>query len=579
VVLLDRPFEFGSHRLDEEGRLFRHGQRIHLPPKETAVLVLLVQRAGQTLTKGEIFDAVWPEAAPADESLARCIYALRVAMGDEGKPRRYIETVHGRGYRLVASVRPAAAVEKPTLRVVVLPFQAVGAASAPGMADAVSDAVMDALAERLPDGVAVISRQSSRRYEGRRDAVAAAIHDLGVDFVVAGRVAISTDRIRIQAELIRGSDLVRLGAGSHAGPRDSLEALAGDVATAIAAGLPLPRVPDFSPLRARAAAAPSRVYETWLLARAYWHRRTPADVEHAVELLGQVLAWKPDFAPAHASLADCAVTTMMMGSGFPSDCAPQARAAAERAIALDPALGGAHAALGYLAGLVEWSPHEAEASFARAVQLDPTASGTHFYRVWHELGQGRCDSALAIAITGLDLDPYSYNLNLAFAFSLLAARHFDEAKEQLRHLVRMAPGHPARFGLMAYFGALLGCPDEAIEAARRHAELNPGAPACEAGLAYSLASVGQREEARSLLARAWESAAVRYRVPSVFAPAAAALGDVDGAFRWLDLAVRQRCCWLPTTMVDPRIDPVRDDPRFAAIVECIRSGVSAESMA
>jgi hypothetical protein len=143
----------------------------------------------------------------------------------------------------------------------------------------------------------------------------------------------------------------------------------------------------------------------------------------------------------------------------------------------------------------------------------------------------------------------------------------------------MAPGHPARFGLMAYFGALLGCPDEAIEAARRHAELNPGAPACEAGLAYSLASVGQREEARSLLARAWESAAVRYRVPSVFAPAAAALGDVDGAFRWLDLAVRQRCCWLPTTMVDPRIDPVRDDPRFAAIVECIRSGVSAESMA
>ena len=98
---------FGEHQLDGENRLTRAGRAIPLPPKEGAVLRLLVERHGRTASKSDLFDRVWPGAAPSDESLTRCVYALRQALEDTRKPYQLIETVHGRGYRFVGRLRPA----------------------------------------------------------------------------------------------------------------------------------------------------------------------------------------------------------------------------------------------------------------------------------------------------------------------------------------------------------------------------------------------------------------------------------------------------------------------------------------
>ena len=98
---------FAQYQLDVEDRLTRMGTVIPLPPKEGAVLRVLAERHGRTVTKSDLFDRVWPNAAPSDESLTRCIYALRHALEDTHKPYRFIETVHGRGYRFVGNLQPA----------------------------------------------------------------------------------------------------------------------------------------------------------------------------------------------------------------------------------------------------------------------------------------------------------------------------------------------------------------------------------------------------------------------------------------------------------------------------------------
>jgi DNA-binding winged helix-turn-helix (wHTH) protein/cytochrome c-type biogenesis protein CcmH/NrfG len=104
---------FGDHQLDAENRLTRAGRLIPLPPKEGAVLRLLAERQGRTVSKNDLFERVWPGVAPSDESLTRCIYALRHALEDVQKPHSLIETVHARGYRFIGKLLPAADRQHP----------------------------------------------------------------------------------------------------------------------------------------------------------------------------------------------------------------------------------------------------------------------------------------------------------------------------------------------------------------------------------------------------------------------------------------------------------------------------------
>ena len=99
---------FGDHQLDAQNRLTRAGQPIPLPPTEGAVLRRIAEGRGRTVSKKDLLEGAWPGVEPSDESLTRCIYALRLALEDMRKPYRFIKTVHGRGYRFAGKLLPVA---------------------------------------------------------------------------------------------------------------------------------------------------------------------------------------------------------------------------------------------------------------------------------------------------------------------------------------------------------------------------------------------------------------------------------------------------------------------------------------
>ena len=430
---------FAEYYLDVENRLTRAGRLIPLPPKEGAVLRLLAEHPGRTVSKkGDLFDEVWPGAAPSDESLTRCIYALRHALKDTRKPHRYIETVHARGYRFVGTLHPAA---------------------------------------------------------------------------------------------------------EHLRPATWLE---------------------------RASNASPRAFEAFMHTRAIWHGRSSESITRAVAMLEQALEWEPRYASAYGALGACYVMMMWWGQGSPRELAPRITAAAMRALELDPGTTAASATLAYVRGLIDWSPAEADALFAQALESDRTSSISWYLATFHLIGQGRLDEAVESASTGVALDPFSLALNRQLAYAHYAARRFETALECARRTVELDPAHGPAYGPVALAYHELGRFDEALAAARKWVALSPNAPGARSALARALAKKGDRAEAAAMLERARREASVGYITPAAYAAAAEALGDREGAFAWLDLAVEQRCCSLAPILADPRLDPLRPDARFRRLVAMVR---------
>ena len=101
----DQIFSFGLYRLDlAEARLWRGKQEVRLTGKAFAVLRYLVTHAGELVTKDDLFQAIWPETVVSDAALTSCIKELREILRDQAQERRYIETVHRRGFRFIAAV-------------------------------------------------------------------------------------------------------------------------------------------------------------------------------------------------------------------------------------------------------------------------------------------------------------------------------------------------------------------------------------------------------------------------------------------------------------------------------------------
>ena len=436
---------FGEHQLDVENRLTRAGRLIPLPPKEGVVLRLLTERPGRTVSKSDLFERAWPGVAPSDESLTRCIHALRHALEDTSKPHHCIETVHGRGYRFVGKVRPDA------------------------------------------------------------------------------------DRRRA------------------------------------------------APWIERASQVSPRVYEAFLHARSLWDERSPERLQRAVAILKRTLEWEPDYAPAHGALSACYLMMMWWGQGSPRDLAPHITAAARRALELDPGTAAANATLGYVRGLIDWVPAEADALFTRALDSDATSSISRYLATLHLIGQGRAEEAVARARAAVALDPFSLSLNVHLAYVVYASRRFEIALEHARYAVELNPSHGPAYGTVALASYELGQFDDALAAARRWVVLSPDAPGARPALARSLAKTGQRTEAAAMLERARRVAPDRYVVPSTYAAAALALGDREGAFAWLDLAVAQRCCYLAPVLANPNLDGLRDDARFRRLVALVRSKPQQEA--
>lgn len=312
----------------------------------------------------------------------------------------------------------------------------------------------------------------------------------------------------------------------------------------------------------------NEAYQLYLKGRYHFAKRTKDDMQRSIEYFRQAISLDPNFALSYTSIAECYNAMPFYPYLSPKEAFPQAKAAAQRALEIDPTLPEAHTALGYSFAEYEWNWAEAERSFKRAIELDPNNSAAHFrYGQFYLAPQGRYDEAITELKRALELEPLSLVTGAILAESYMAAGQNEQALEQARKTYDLEPNLPlARYALgLAYIAN--GMYAEAIALSGKALHTDPTSQTMLLVAACGYAKKGRRQEAEELIERFKDMAKKQYVMSYRIACIYAALGDKDKAFAELEKAFAERDSELHRLKVDPLMDPLRDVPRFKEMLK------------
>ena len=420
-------------------------------------------------------------------------------------------------------------------------------------ADGMTEAIIADLAQ--VGGLRVISRTSTMAYRDHKKTAPQVARELGVDFIVEGSVVRSGDRVRVTAQLVDGRTDEHVWARSYDRTLRDILSLQGEVAAAIAGEVKGALSPALQGRLTSRQPVDPIVYDLYLRGRQAWNLRTPAGFKAASGYFQQAIAKDPAFALAYAGLAD---THMLTGSGMAvtNQPLPDAKAAALKAVELDSSLAEAHTSLGGYYHRQEGRVAEAERAFQRAVELNPGYPTAHQWYAILLSEQGRHDDALRHSRRSVDLDPLSGVMHQTLGLVNYYGRRFDDAVAASERALALNPGLALARSVRAR--ALLAKGD-AAGAIKATEGATGGELLSVLGQAYWRAGDRARAEAvrdRLLAARPVPAGALAmwYIVA----------GDHTRAFEMLDRATAGGSR-LAAIDVDPAFDPVRSDPRFAAV--------------
>lgn len=572
------------------GQLRKRGVRIELRDQPFQVLAALLERPGQVVTREDLKRRLWSDGVVVDfdNGLNISIARLRAVLGDSADRPRFIETLPKRGYRFIGDVspqrQPAPAGPAVRPRLVVLPFVNLG--GDPGedyVSDAVTDEVITEIAALAPDHLGVIARTTAMRYKGARKDVAQCRRELNVDYVVEGGVRRDRGRLSITVQLIRAVDQTHLFARRYEAGLSDVFALRSQMAGEIAAHIDAPGLAGEA--RRRSAAAHGRrtpteslpAYNEYIQGRYLTDRMTPEATERAMRHFERAIELDREFAPPHVAMALLYSHFGYTGYMRPKDAYSLGFPYARRAVELDDGLADAHAMLAEYDAALDYDWPAAIREMAKALELDP---GSPLARSRNALAilmpHNRMTEAVAELERALELDPLAGLTRCWLGVMRALARDYDRAIEEARIMDELEAAScwpPFIRGIsyrQKYFEASRHGrlrPDfakEALEGHRRAAELGSGAEMFLGWLGFALGVCGNKEEARAVADRLHHSD--RYVLPSCLAHVHYGLGEIDAAFEWFDRAVEERDQNMMMFASFPHLDPVRGDPRNAALL-------------
>ena len=432
------------------------------------------------------------------------------------------------------------------------------------LADEMTEELCGRLA-RIHD-LRVISRTSVMRFKGTKLSVPEIARALGVDALVEGSVIRQGSRIRVHAQLIRGSTDEHLWSDEYDGELGDVLALESEVAQSIARRV---EVKVTGEERARLVAAhhvSPEVYESYLKAEDEFSKSSSqAELEQSIAYFEETIGKDANFAPAYVGLANAYERLgSVLGGAPPKETHPKMMSAARKAIELDPDLAEPHV---LLAGVYQkqWQWSDAEAEFKRALELNSNDAGAHVgYAKWL-LCQGRTDDALAWVQRARELDPLGGagitplgGAAITNGFILFHARRYDEAIRELRN---DDPDH----WILGLALIANGQPDEAITVLEKALGTDRN-PAVMGVLVRAYAHAGRRREALRLVDELKRRQQTGYVAAAPFVNAYLGLGDNEQALAWLERAYQEQSNILQLIKVHPYFDPLRGEPRFVDLV-------------
>ena len=448
----------------------------------------------------------------------------------------------------------------------VLPLAtATGDAAIDYLADGLTESLINALSQ-LPK-LKVMARSTVFRYKGRDVDPMAVGTELGLRAVLTGRLQSVGKTLVIRAELVDASDGSQIWGGQFQRTLDDALALEEEAAGQIAEQLRPRLTPSERKRVTKRHTGSSRAFDTYLKGRHHLAKRTAEGFTMAAALFEQAIAEDPDYALAYAGLADsCALMSTTACGGPSPDAAARARAAAERAVALDPALAEAHAALGWVRFRIEWKWEDAERALARACELNPSHAPAHHRRAMLLSAVGRHDEARAAIRLAHELDPLSLIIRTAIGRVLHFQRRYDDAIEQCRRTLEMDRSFAAAHLDLALAYSETGRFDAAL-AELQLSFTTPDPPSVLLAIqGHMNARAGHGPEADAALIELRRRYSVGDASSYELALLLTGLGRIADALDWLERAVEARAGLLVFLGVEPMFDPLRGDPRFATVM-------------
>jgi len=599
------------------GELRKRGVKLHLRGQPLQVLAMLVERAGDVVTREELRSQIWPADTfvDFDHSIHNAVARIREVLGDSVEKPRYIETLPRRGYRYIGPVEDfqtlrlgtetgdhtrqpvtlvtppkrkrnlvlvlgalfalglvawtttwrylhARAAVPPIHSLAVLPIDNLsGDASEEFFADGMTDQLITDLAK--VGSLRVISRTSVMQYKGAKKGLPEIARELNVDAIVEGSVVRSGQRLRVTAQLVQALTDQHLWAETYDRDLGDILKLQGEVANAIAQQVRAQLTPTQQALIRRAQVVNPDAYDAYLKGRLYLVNEftNPGSLKKAQHYFEESLQKDPNFALAYAGLADAYVYSAFAGALQKDQASRLAKEELTKALELDDSIGEAYDTLGLLSSDFDWDWDAADREFNRAIALAPSYSCAHEDRAIFLAFMGRRQEALA-EIAQIDQLDYGFSAAYAESMAYYELQDYPGLIQASKRGLLLDPKDAFQHYTLGVGYEGTGKVQEAISEYQKAIQMS-GGPQSVVALAHAYSTAGKKAEAEKILhdlqRKSKETSASPYTMATIYA----GLGDNDKAFDFLEKAYSEKSFDISSSLKsDLVLDSLHRDPRF-----------------
>ncbi len=409
------------------------------------------------------------------------------------------------------------------------------------------------------------SRTSAFRYKGKEQDAEKVGKELNVRAVLTGSLRQIGDQIEISVSLDDALDNHQIWGSQYARKASDLLSIQREIAREITGNLRLKLSSTDERRLRKHYTENAEAYQFYLKGLFYWNKRTGDAAKKSVEYFQQAIAKDPNFALAFAGLADAYQALSLFSDVPPDEAFPKAKASALHALELDETVAEAHTSLAASLFWYDRNFPAAEREFQRAIELNPNYATHHWYGVTYLAKMERFDEAIAEVKRALELDPLSVIINADLGNAYVQAHQYDKAIEQLRKSIELDQNfYFARLMLGTAYEMKQLFP-EAIAEYKKAYQLSDN-PFVLALMAHAFAASGKRDEALKTLEELNSISKKRFVLAYGFAIVYAGLGEKDQAFQWLEKSYQNREGRITRMKVDPLLENLHSDPRFADLV-------------
>ena len=431
-------------------------------------------------------------------------------------------------------------------------------------ADGLTEEIINTLSS-IPE-LRVIARTSVMKYKQTNKSAGEIGRELKVGTILEGSVRKAGSRVRITIQLIDVGSEAPIWAQKYDRELEDVFKIQTDIAERVADALKVELLRESRIQIEQKAPEDIGAYFLYLRGRYYWSRRTKEDLERAMAYFGEAIEKDPNYALAHAGMADC-YTLMGRHLYLPrKEAYPKAKDYANRALELNDNLAEAHTALAAVQMIYDWDWNAAQEHFQHAIHLNPNYANAHYLHSVLLQTTGRLQESVRAAEKAQALDPLSPVIGMGLIQAYFFSEQYDKAISECHKYLEMNPREVVAQDFLVHLKVRNGLFKEAAEEARKLSEISNRQAETTAHFAYVSAASGKAEEAKKLFETAIEASKSGYSNPTIFITVHSILGDQDAAFRWAEEALKSGKISFPSLRLSPDLKKFRTDPRYNSLL-------------